>query len=86
MTEIIEMLSDHFTISADDLPIEMFRQIPDPFPGCTIAIYFNDDGSMSGAWWKGIELPISHKSAKELDGMVGVYQDNSRQEAAEGGA
>ena len=85
MTEIKEMNVDHFVIDADNLPLEMFQQIPDPYPGCDIAVYFNDDGSISGAWWKGIELKINQKSANELDGMVGVYQDNARQDAVEEG-
>jgi len=83
MTKIKEMNTDHFVICADDLPIDMFQQIPDPFPGCDVAIYFNEDGSMHGAWWKGIELHINQMSENELDGMVGVYQDNQRQDAAE---
>lgn len=86
MTKIKEFNDDHIVIDADNLPLDMFQQIPDPFPGCTIAIYFDDDGSMSGAWHKGTELKISHKDALELDGMVGVYQDNARQDAVEEGA
>lgn len=85
MTEIKEFNEDHIVIDADNLPVEIFQAIPDPFPGCDVAVYFNDDKSWHGAWWKGIELPISQRSANELDGMVGVYQDNARQDAAEEG-
>ena len=81
--KIIEMFSDHFTIWADDLPLDMFQQIPDPFPGCQIAVYFYQDGSMDSAWWKGIELKISGKDGLELDGMVRSYHDEQRKDRAE---
>ena len=84
--EIKEMNTDHIVIDADNLPLDMFRQIPDPYPGCDIAIYFNDDKSWHGAWWKGLAIKISGKDGLELDGMVGFYQDNARQEQAEEGA
>jgi len=81
--KIIEMFSDHFTIWADDLPLDMFQQIPDPFPGCQIAVYFYQDGSMDSAWWKGIELKISGRNALELDVMVTHYWDEQRKDRAE---
>jgi len=80
------MHSDHFYIDVDDLPLDMFRQINDPFPGCDIAIYFNEDGSLHGCWWFGEKLEISHKDAIELISMLEVYKDNQRQEMAEEGA
>ncbi len=86
MSEIKEMNEDHIVIDADNLPLAMFDQMNDPFPGCDVAVYFNDDKSWHGAWWKGTELKISHKDGLELDGFVGFYQDNQRQTEAEGGA
>ena len=81
-----EMHEDHFTIDADDLPLDMFQQIDDPFPGCDVGVYFDHDErglTLIGAWIKGEELKISHKDAIDLIGMIEAYQEEKERDQAE---
>ncbi|MBL4800208.1 MAG: hypothetical protein JKY50_22660 [Oleispira sp.] len=77
------MYEDHFVIDADSLPLDMFRQIPDPFPGCDMAIYFHENGVLEGCWWKGIELKIDHTSGMIIYGWLKAYGESLQRELAE---
>ena len=91
MSEIKEMFCDHFTMDANNLPLDMFRQLDDPYPDCIIEVHFSEDFNdhnaltLDGAWAGEQELEISHLNAIDLVGMIGAYDDIQRQDIAEGG-
>ena len=84
------MHSDHFEIKGSDAPITMWHMYDlDSKPGLVTVAFDTDHDNgfvITGAWLGDDELGLSFRDYDELIAMKEVYDDNARQDIAEGGA
>ena len=83
------MHGDHFEIKGKDAPITMWNMYDLELKEELVTVAFDRDHNeqliITGAWLGDDELGLSFSDHKGLIEMLGVYQDNARQDAAEEG-
>ena len=83
------MHSDHFEIKGSDAPITMWHMYDlDSKPGLVTVAFDTDHDNgfvITGAWLGDEELGLSFSDRDAFILELEVYQDNQRQDIAEGG-
>lgn len=90
MSEITEMGADSFELKGKDMPKDAAKIHCLEHSNVLITVTFepdhNNDLLITGAWLGEDELGLSFRDYDELIAMKEVYDDNARQDIAEGGA
>ena len=89
MSEIISESGGSYYLLAKDMPPSALEVYNMAASESVVEVVYDHSGLDSAgivtAWCEGEEIGLNFSDRAELEGMIGFYQDNQRQERAEGG-